>query len=621
MAVGAAILLLWARALVLQVPNYNYADSFGPTLVELGELRLVPDSAVTWFYGGARTVFPRLIAAACRLFGVTPEFMHTAISAFTAVVGLLGLGVASARIAGSRWAGVLAMIAIPFAWPFALSVGYSAPFWTGYAAAGYWGLGWTCAVWGLWFVSASTGMGAMVPFALAGVEFLAHPTWAIVTLTVLGFGELFEVASSNDRRAVVRGAVLKIGLALLIASPQIAMIVANLRQPVNAEDLAGWWPLIQFRKSFHFYLWEDVVSYARLGLAGLLTTLSITLVWPLLDVTRRRRAVATVCAVAVLVITAYLAIEVMPIRSVSALVLTRSASLLAAVSIVGVAAAAAASLSNRHGRNAVAAIAVWLAFLGVAVPVESAPYASIAQRVSLQMPDVVRAVGNFSLSVMVTITALAIAIGTGRVPAATVRPVLLPVAGVAAAVALTAFKLPLIPPVQAATPTATWNGVTEFLREQTPADSLIVVPPYPYSIASARRSFVMDYSLLGAAVYNPPMTAFELDALRKMYGIDLAGMSHSDIKAYLAQNDGILCLLERKYRELVASEARVRELKRAYPSASYLIGFKPGVTPLEWTCGAYDGSVLDLPIAHENAEYVIYDLRPLGPPVPRADGR
>jgi hypothetical protein len=324
-AAGVTVLGLWTRALLLQIPNYNYSDSFGPTLVELGQLTLVPDSAVTWFYSGAQLVLPWMIAAACRLLGVTPEFMHTAIAIGTVIAALAAMGLAASRVAGSAWAWVLAMIAIPFAWPFALSVGYSAPFWTGYTTAGYWGLGWTCAVWGIWFAGPASGWRSGVPFALAGVEFLAHPTWAIVTLSVLGLGEIVAVAAATERRRAIRGAVLRLAVALLIASPQILLIVGNPNQPVSPEDAAGWWPLIQFRKSFHYYLWDDVVSYARLSITAILYAAAAALVWPDLEPTKRGRTLATGVAIALLVGTAYVAMEVAPIRSLSSLVLTRSA--------------------------------------------------------------------------------------------------------------------------------------------------------------------------------------------------------------------------------------------------------------------------------------------------------
>jgi hypothetical protein len=607
-AAGAAVLSLWARALIQQAPNYNYADTFGPTLVELGELTLVPSSAVTWFYGGAQMVLPRLIGIACRTLQVTPEFMHTAITVVTLVVGLGGLGAAASRIAGSRWAASLTIIAIPFAWPFALNVGYSAPFWTGYHVAGYWGLGWTCAVWGVWFRSPARGRLAAVPFALAGLEFLAHPTWAIVALTVLGLGELIEIAVAADRGAALRAAAARIAVALLIASPQVVLIVANLRQPVAAADLAGWWPLIQFRKSFHFYLWDDFIAYARFGLLALLMMLATTVVWPSLDAVSRRRAIATSLAVAVLLLTAYLVMEVVPIRALSSLVLTRAGALLSAVSIVFIVAATVASgIASR-----VTAVALWVALLAVAIPIDGTPYSTVAQRFSAMMPVVVRATGNFSLSLVVT--ALAVVVGVAfRRKAVPVQPSrILPIVAAIVIAVLTVAKLPLVPRAQAPS-SATWDALTTYLREQTPRDSLVMMPPYPYSIASARRSFVQDYSLLAAAVYNPPMTPFELDVLRNVYEVDIDGLSHDQIKELLAKNGGILCFLERKYRALVASEARMRAVKTAYPSLSFVVGFKPGVTPLEWTCGAYDGAVLPLPIAYENAEYVLYDVRDLNP--------
>lgn len=607
---GAVVLALWTHALWVQVPNYNYGDSFGPTLVELGELKLVPDSAVTWFYGGAKLVLPWMIASACRVLHVTPEFMHTAIAIVTVVTALSAMGWAAARIAGSAWAGVLAMAAIPFAWPFALSVGYSAPFWTGYTTAGYWGLGWTCAVWGVWFVSPASGIGSYVPFALAGFEFLSHPTWAIVALGVLGTGEVLEAAAASDRIAAVRASVARVALALAIASPQIVYILGNLNQPVRQEDLAGWWPLIQFRKSFHYYLWDGIVSYARLGLAGVVTVGAAALVWPRLSATERRRTMATGIAIAAFAITAYVAMEVLHSRSISSMVLTRSGSLLPAVAI---AFCAAAAIDASVRGTITTAVAAWIVLLAIALPVETPGYQAWSQAVALRLPDDARAIGNFWLPLLIAVIAT-IALLVARRPVTGRESLAIPMTAAAAILLLTAVKLPMIPAVQGAVlPTATWNGLTDYLREQTPKESLIVVPPYPYSIASARRSFVQDYSLLGAAVYNPPMTGFELGVLRNMYGIDLTGMTHDDIKQYLAKNDGILCLLERKYDDLVGSEARVGALKAAYPSIAYVVGFKPGVMPLEWSCAKYDGPVLNLPIAYQNDEYVLYDVRRLDP--------
>src|SRR5687768_4865235 len=81
----AAVLALWMAAFARQVANYNYSDSFGPTLAMLGEFTLVPDSAVTWFYQGAPTVLPWLLAKICALTGATPETLHASITTITLV--------------------------------------------------------------------------------------------------------------------------------------------------------------------------------------------------------------------------------------------------------------------------------------------------------------------------------------------------------------------------------------------------------------------------------------------------------------------------------------------------------------------------------------------------------
>ena len=615
LAFGLAVLALWTRAFLVQVPNYNYTDSFGPVLAQLGELKLVPDSVVTLFYNGAQTVLAELIALVCRTSGLSPEWVHTGIAIVTLVAALAGLGLAAAGIARTLWAGVVAMIAVPFAWPFALSIGYYAPFWTGYSTAGYWGLGWACAVWGLWLVAPATGVVSFVPFALAGLTFLLHPTWGIVVLSVVAVGELLTVMRSADRAAALRLAIVRGVIAIAVAGPQVVLILSNLGQVTSPADEAGWWPLIQFRKSFHFYIWDGVVPYGRLAKIAVVTALSMAVVWPRLNEIKRRRAVATVLAIGVLVVIAYVVMHVIPNRSLAAVVLTRGIGLLAAASIVFVAACAVGGEGNEgSGRGESAAL--WVALLGLAVPTQTPYFYGISYQFSQLLPPDIRAIGDDSLSFLVTTVALLVALFLRRGGLAMVRQPVNSLGAVAVSalvvVGLTAVKLPMIPSFQgAAVPTDTWNDLTTFIREQTPADSLLIMPPYPYSIASARRSFLLDYSLLGAAVYNPPMTSFELGALRNIYGVSLDGMSHDDIKAFLLKNDGILCLLERRYRDLIASEDKVRALKRAYPSADFLVGFKPGVTPLEWVCGAYDGPVLPLPVAHENREYVLYDLSQL----------
>jgi hypothetical protein len=614
-ASGLAVLVLWARAFAMQQANYNYSDSFGPTLLALGQFTTVPDSAVSLFYNGAPTLLPSAMAAVCRLFGVTPEQVHAFISSGTLVAALGALGYAARRMAGTNWAAALAMIAVPFSWPFGLAIGYSGPFWTGVPAAGYWGVGWACAVWGIWLAGPAGGMAALIPFVLTGVVVLAHPTWGLILLSVLAAGEMLGVAAADARAKALGAASVRVLVALLVASPQLVLIVSNVGQAVTPADVAGWWPLIQFRKSFHFYIWDGIGPYARLAKLAVLTVLSAAVVWPRLDSVMRRRLVATATTIAAITVFAYVVMEVLQSRTLSALVLTRALQLLAAACVISIAAAAVSAAND--GGDWTRRIALWIAYLAVAVPVQTPFYSAAGAEFTEWLPVTFRAMGNDNLSFALAAPALLVAIIRGRAPRTTglQRPALgagVVLAAFACVGVLTAAKLPMIPAFHGAVvPTSTWNDLTTFVREQTPSDALIVTPPYPYSVASARRPFVLDYAFLGAAVYNPSMTAFELRALREIYGVTLDGLSHDEINGLLSKNDGILCLLERRYRALIASESKVRDLKRAFPSAAFLVGFKPGVTPLEWVCGAHDAPVLPLPVAYQNSDYVLYDLRTL----------
>jgi hypothetical protein len=613
------VLILWSAAFANQVPNYNYSDSFGPTLAELGEFTLVPDSAVTWFYQGAPTVLPWLLAEVCVLTGATPEGLHAAITTVTLILALLGLGFAAAAMSNTAWSAALTAIAVPFSWPFAQSIGYSGPFWTGVATAGYWGVGWACAVWGLWFGIRSQGIASYVPFALTGLVLLAHPTWGLILLSVLAAGEAITAWFADDRAATLRKALVRLALAVAIGAPQFWLIATNLSQGASPADLSGWWPLIQFRKSFHFYIWDGAVPLGRLAKLLLLSGLSIAAAWPHLPLVLRLRALATAISVAMITVFAYVVMEILASRMLSALVLTRSLQLLSGVCVALIVGTAAAAVFASVGwRAKTTALLLWAAMIAVMVPTQAPGYATVAGSFSALLPPDIRAIGDDSLSFAITVLALAGVVALRSQPAliGDLAQGRLVTVGAATAVvlALAMVKLPMIPRFHgAAAPTDTWRGLTDFIRAKTPRDTLLVVPPYPYSIASARRSYIQDYSLLGAAVYNPPMTSFELKVLKTLYEVDIEHMSHPQIRAYLDSNQGILCILERAYRKLVASESRVSEVKAAFPSAAYLVGFKPGVTPLEWSCGAYDGPVLPLPIAYQNAEYVLYDIRRLAP--------
>lgn len=601
-ATGSALVILaWAILLARQTQNYNYGDSFAPTLVSLGELQLVPDSAPQWFYGSARTVLPDLFALVCRTTGMTPETLHHTVTIVTLVAALASIGRAAAAISGSAWAGLAAIVAVPFSWMFALAVGYFAPFWSGFALAGYWGCGWACALWGVWLTTPSSGWRSAVPYALAGAAFLGHPVWASALLLIMVSDECLGLVAGPSRPKQLQRALVKGMVFLIIASPQLYLLVSNVATPVGGDVMASWWSLMQFRKSFHVFIWETGVPYAHLAKLTILSAVSTVIAWPFLDGELRRRVGATFAGVALLTAISFSAIQLVPTPTIAALVVSRGM----ALASVGVIVLVAAAMVRTSGVRAAMLIAAWIA---IAVPAELPWLQQASNTFMSHTPALFQPATDFGLSFAIAAGALiAAAAWPSRLLAVAPRLRLGMLAGMSAA--LLAIKVPLVPRSLGAVPPESWASLTQCIRDRTAPDDLLVMPPYPYAIASTRRSSILDYTLIGASIYNPAMTPFELKALLAIYDVDLRGIPRNKVSSYVAAHDGNLCMLERGYLDLIGDERRVLALKAAFPSAAYLVGMRPGVRPHEWVCGVAERPLLPLPTTCDTGDYVLYDIR------------
>ena len=153
-----------------------------------------------------------------------------------------------------------------------------------------------------------------------------------------------------------------------------------------------------------------------------------------------------------------------------------------------------------------------------------------------------------------------------------------------------------------------WRDVTAFLRDRTPLDAMVLTPPYPYATASARRSFPIDYGQFGWSVYARWLVEEEFDRAATIYGIELGGLSPEEARIHARTDGGILCQFERGYVELISNSERVLALKDRWPSLRYAVAPRPGTLPDEWTCGPAQGDLLDLDLAFENEGYVVYNL-------------
>jgi hypothetical protein len=150
--------------------------------------------------------------------------------------------------------------------------------------------------------------------------------------------------------------------------------------------------------------------------------------------------------------------------------------------------------------------------------------------------------------------------------------------------------------------------MTDWVRGETPPDSLFLVPPRPPILGSIERSFITNNAMMAYAAYILPLVEFNIDALRNIYQIDLPEMTLFEIRK--AYPNGPRCALELGYINLLNNKDRVIFVKNQYPELDFLIGFMPGTSPWRWTCETiFEGEVLEFPIAFQNTDYIIYDLR------------
>jgi hypothetical protein len=153
-----------------------------------------------------------------------------------------------------------------------------------------------------------------------------------------------------------------------------------------------------------------------------------------------------------------------------------------------------------------------------------------------------------------------------------------------------------------------WKEATDWIENHTERSALFIGPPVPDMSFQVRRSYVIDYDMMGSSIYAANLTGFEIKALKTIYDIDLEHTPRDSVRKIHWR---ILCALEEKYAQFISSDGRVKIAKREYPELSYVIGFVPETKPYQWECATFRSQTLPLTIAFRNDKYVVYDVRHL----------
>lgn len=600
------IIVLWCLGIWFRFPGVlDYSDTAGIALWQAGQLVAASGSIQALVYPNAQTGLPYLFAMAFSVFGVSVSTAHTVFSAAVFFATIAGLVVFARQLTGVWLAGLL-VVAIGFgSWLGSFEYGYAFTFFRPTFLLGNWGFALCSLVWFAWILHGDRPRWRVTLLVLAGLLSNVHLTYGLVIAGMIVLGDLVALRRGvrwDDLK------VLAIGIAgfLVFASPQLlpaVLLLADTVSEVSTVELdSGWVGLMAFRKFFHIYLWE---SGGAFGDISYLLTLLALLLWNASVYIPRstiERAWVTLAGAAVLSIVGYISVEVFLVPTIAGLVPSRAMSFVVLAIIVFAAVLPVLSIRKWwrsdeafYGLHAVTLLlsTIALASLPSAFwgPV---PYAVLGTLLlGVAFSAAVERVPRLPRGAAKLIgAALVVLLGASIVTLAMWAP---------AKYKAEVSRMP-------AERSPEWNATMHFLRTQTDRSAMVLMPPYPYSVASAQRSFPTDYGQFGWSVYATWLTEHEIELAELLYEINLNGLSKQEVLDYKSDSGGILCMFERGYSDLVSDPDRLLALKQRWQSLRYAVSFQVGIMPDEWACGVPRIQNLAFPVVFQNESYKVYSL-------------
>ena len=597
-----------------QPPDPNNTDVLAVALWRAGELVAPPGTVQAASYPYLQMQLPAVMAFLQRTFALPLEYSHQIFSGVFAAIAVSAMALVTLKVSGARGylasvSAVLAFAVFAQSWLTKLNVGYPILLASPNFLLGTWALAAALMVWAGWLTATCRRRAVWVYPALAGLIFDLHSTYGLIVIGILLTGEALVALCAQERVSALRRLLPCVVAFVLGALPSIVSLVEFAHvAPAMISPAQDWWTLMAFRKAFHIFLWGSE-SGIQPGLALIaLTWTSITLALrPFLPREQTLRLTATLLASAAFCTAAYAVFAVVPTPQLVGLVLTRAAILplcvLPALAVAHVVLCLRAWAADRAPLAAVRLALAAVAAAVLALPGTGGDHAQLAVLTS----------GAWLLS-----AALPWLRAAAAVPAIYVRNYLQAIpSAVVASVSVIALATPvlLLPAKWQATlasmsptPGRSWTSVTDFVRAHVPHDQMVLMPPYPYAMVSSRHVNPADYSQLGISVYAQWLVPLEFQNLKALYDLDLRQFTPSTMPSYLNAQGGILCLVERGYVALTSSEARLRQLRTLYPTLHYVVGLRPAVTPMQWSCGPAAAQLLSLPQVFANDIYVVYRL-------------
>ena len=619
------------------------SDTAHLSLWRAGELKLVEGSPDFIFAPRILSWVPQVQVAVSRLLGIDIMLIEKIRALSGVVMGMVGMYLIGLSITDSVLGGFLCTVALPVSWLSTLTLGYTLDVWHGYAPMGFWGMAAMLLIWGLWIHPVSSRK-PWLPYLLNGLLSNLHLTYSLILLAIFTSEEILGIIAYRGERKRRFFSLLAHGILFTVfCGPQIWMILSHLGEARPEFALTDWWKIMLARKQHHALAWRAprqlLGAVVGLSLAGALLYITRPLVlravW--------NKLVVSLSLIVCMIFFMVIGTEVLRSPFIVSLTLYRS-SVLIPLMIFSLALALsfhllehfeASSLWNsRLALGALAGLPVlfsdsWLWDMAIRAARSLRGHLfglSQAYQATSAMggPETVEIswwfAGQFlGLAVIIGTFALAssytpLSSRSGRrIPNRFIQHLFKPSVAVVCLVAGCSVK-GIYEPLQNVVLAkeeprrlSAWEDLTKWIRTSTGQDALLLTPPNPgYISVHARRSSIIDSGSLGYSIYLNSMVGFELDTLYTVYGVDLRHMSEEEVDAFY--RTPYTLAMERRYDEL--DEARILRIKQAFPALSYVITFQGGKESIfHWNEGPSKAKRLQLPVVHENQEYVVYDVR------------
>ncbi len=641
--------MIWAAFVFLALNTNFNASEYGLSAgIIQGDIIPAQGSVTAWISPFLLTKGGYLVSLAMHVTGWSAYETLKAVSPILVFIGLFAIYWITGRLAGTPWAGLAAVLVLPGSWLNQTIIGFHLSFWTGNMTAGTWGIIGSAVTMAAWLRLPNRGWRAAIPWFMAGLVFCLHVTFGGILAVALCLGHMMDGSQRLGERW--RHQLIFAAVFLFSAFPLLMDLVHQAPAIIKGSDelTEDWWRLMILRKNFHLFLWggpNAAFGWRRALELALLTGGTVYVAWSMLDVQVRTKIVGIVAAVVIFCAISLVGELVLQSSSIISLILTRSTILAALLVLVLSCVIPARLIMNNTGYSAMAIL------LGLSLPILLA-FSPAENWIRLLMLAVLMALavhrrsqsgGALTLltGIVVTysyrqatemeaisaMTQIALFAGSffllGRFISRTREnddtfsprhscPHRLARVAVTAGIALLfllAYKATILKSRANEALTEEWLGAIHWLRNNTPKDTIVLVPPYPYADVSLSRSHVYNYLWMGFSIYVKHAVPLEMDRLRLIYGIDLSSMNRADIWK-LVHQPGLLCLVEKGYVEAVSDTGRLSAIEKLVPGLRYVMAPRQGVTPPQWSCGKAQAKTMDLPVAYSNSDYVIYFLSP-----------